>query len=268
MQNPTKGDRSGRPKKAPPTPCLYLGCFVFDEPGERDRTGTFQMVVEARSPEDAVDRFSKRLRKLRTTTTLFDDPTTIYINGFIKLSGSFEDGLLVNYEAGDSPPAPHGQIGCLIPEQRDHGADAYGFDPSQKGKKLKEDADTLEPFLDFGGERFREALEKSKGTTIDSSRSSGATPSGFSATPGASASDQREAKKAEARAKKEEAARARAEARAKRARAAALGPTLRELGPRGRDPKATPGATTSGDPGRERAARAPGSSSPRRKPRT
>src|SRR5262249_51625107 len=131
MQNPAKDARSGRPKKTAPTPSLYLGCFFFDAPGEQDQTGTFQVVVEARSPEDAVDRFSKRLRKLRTTTTLFDDPTTIYINGLIKLSGSFENGLLVNYASGDSPPEPHFGIACLIPEQKDHQAVDYGFEPSR-----------------------------------------------------------------------------------------------------------------------------------------
>ena len=139
------------PKKtAPSGPALYLGCFQFDEPGELNYDGTFQMVVQASTPKQAVDRFRARLRKLRTTATLFDSPVTIYMEGFIALRGAFEDGLLVNWESGQSPTAPHARITCLIPEQDDTDAEGYGFGSDEDGP--------MEPFLDFGGKTVARAL--------------------------------------------------------------------------------------------------------------
>jgi hypothetical protein len=48
---------------------MYLGCFIFDSPGERERTGSFQIVVTVTNPEEAVARCQRRLRKLRATKT-------------------------------------------------------------------------------------------------------------------------------------------------------------------------------------------------------
>lgn len=152
--------------------CLYLGCFRFDEPGEREQTGTFQVVVEAAGPEQAVERCRSRLKRLHVSTTLFNRPTTIFLDQIIKLSGSFENGLLVNWESGDRPPPPDPRLMCAIPEQDDHGAESYGLRPSKKG----EDED--EAFLDFGGETLRRALRKAKGEN-ETERS--AVPSPFAA---------------------------------------------------------------------------------------
>jgi hypothetical protein len=132
---------------------LYLGCFSFDEPGDEEHEGTFQVVVEAANPEQAVNRMRTRLRKLRTAASLFDSPTTIYLDGFIELKGSFKDGLLVNWVSGPAR-SPSWQIMNLVPEQ-DHEAEAYGVDDESKD-------DAIEPFLDFGGQSFRKALEASR----------------------------------------------------------------------------------------------------------
>src|SRR5262245_28533949 len=94
-------------KKREVTPCLFLLCFSFDEPGEPEHIGTFQLVVEATGPENAVDRGRVRLRRLRASTTLFDDPVTIYLDGIIRLTGSFKDGVVVNWVSERAPPSPH-----------------------------------------------------------------------------------------------------------------------------------------------------------------
>ena len=178
-------DRTARPRRRrpPSPPCLYLGCFYFDEPGDRERTGSFQLVVEATSPEDAVDRCQRRLRGLRETTTLFDDPVTIYIEGIIKLTGSFENGLLVNWESGDRPPPPDARITCMIPEQKDHKAIEYGWRPDgeRRGKKKGDLGEVVDPFLDFGGEGMRRALQKARGQESD--RETPSAPTGTSRLP-------------------------------------------------------------------------------------
>jgi hypothetical protein len=214
----SKVRKPGRRTKRDSAPCLYLGCFFFDEPGERERTGSFQIVVEATEPLEAVDKCRDRLRWLRTSTTLFDEPVTIYIEGIIKLSGTFAKGLLVNFESGDSPPTPQVELTCLIPEQTDHGAFDYGWKPPRSGRKSKEDKDTIEPFLDFGGQRFRLALRKAQGTEA-ARPPTGSLPSSARASPSEA---ERAAKVAAAEA-------ARNEAAAKKKRREALRSTLDEL---------------------------------------
>lgn len=208
-----------RRRKSRTSSCLYLGCFFFDEPGEQDWTGTFQIVVEATSPEDAVERFYEKLEGLRKAGTLFEKPITIYIEGLIKLSGTYKSGLLVNWLSGVSPPAPHVELTCLNPEQAEENeAEVYGYSPS--GKKKKEDGEDIEPFLDFGGEELRKQLEKSKGLPPSEATTTSSTDSAR--------------RKAEARAKKEAAARARAAAQAKRQRREIVHSTLEKMGVRKR----------------------------------
>jgi glycerol-3-phosphate dehydrogenase len=144
----------GRKASADTLPHLYLGCFYFDEPDESDRTGSFQLIVEATTPEDAIARSQAKLRRLRTSGTFFSRPTTIFIEGIIRLTGSFKRGLLVNYEWGERPPPPDVRITCLIPEQPDHDAEGFGWRASKKRRKPT-DVEHIEPFVDFGGGKIR-----------------------------------------------------------------------------------------------------------------
>lgn len=134
---------------------LYLGCFTTDEPGEIDHAGSFQVIVEASTPKQAVARLRARLRKIRSETSHFDSPTTIYCDGLVRLAGSFKDGLLVNYVSRQSTENDV-QIFCTVPEQPgSKDVDSYGFG---------EEEGDVEAFLDFGGEAFRKALRKARGT--------------------------------------------------------------------------------------------------------
>lgn len=146
-----------RPPKsaAPISEDLWLGCFTTDEPGDIDYAGSFQVMVEASSPKQAVARLRARLRKIRSETSHFDSPTTIYCDGLVRLAGSFKDGLLVNYVSRQRTETDV-QIFCTVPEQPgSKNVDSYGFG---------EEEGDVEAFLDFGGEAFRKALRKAKGT--------------------------------------------------------------------------------------------------------
>lgn len=136
--------------------CLYLGCFTFDEPAETDHEGSFQVVVEAATPEQAVERFRARLDHLRREGTLFSEPTTIYLNGIVELRGSYAKGLLINYEQGPSPAEPCVRLMCMLPEQSNEGTGVYGWgeDPDSS---VDERGVKVEPFVDFGGEAARSA---------------------------------------------------------------------------------------------------------------
>jgi hypothetical protein len=129
--------------------CTYLGCFTFEESGDHERHGSFQLVVDATSPRQALERCRLRLQKLRATTPLFDDPIKFYIEGIVKLSGSRAAGLLVNWESGDRPHDPKIRITCLIPEQEDTSAVAYHYEPEGNDKSEPDDRG-VPPFLEFG----------------------------------------------------------------------------------------------------------------------
>lgn len=64
----------------------------------------------------------------------------VYSNALLRLSGSFPNGLLVNFEVVKE----HGSITNLVPEQGMH--DAMSF---VAGPEL-ENGDAVEPFIAFG----------------------------------------------------------------------------------------------------------------------
>lgn len=98
-----------------------------------------QIVIEGMSPDDVLDGCLHRLRTLRETTTLFDEPTRIFSDGLIRPTGSFEDGVLVNFE---SAQLRGGRIANLMPDLDDNGM--MMFVPAS------EPEDAIEPFVEFG----------------------------------------------------------------------------------------------------------------------
>lgn len=144
---------------------LYLGCFFFDSFGDRDHVGTFQMVIEATTPDDAVMRLRKRLKAIRGAGSILSGKYTIYLEGLVPLTGSFKEGLLVNYESRPDDEPPDYQLLNFMPEQGR---------PTLRSYRIGKDGTTEEPFLDFGGKahlRLLEAARKlnEKGTTAATS---------------------------------------------------------------------------------------------------
>lgn len=139
----------------------YLGCFTFDEFSDRDGEGSFQIIVQARGPEQAAAQCRASLERLRAQTTLFHRPCTIFLDGLLRLRGTFEEGLLVNYTStiSELPAQMPASIYCLVPEQ-EHPSESYDWSPEPRGKKRKkreeEDGVIRAPFVDFGGQSLQE----------------------------------------------------------------------------------------------------------------
>lgn len=74
---------------------LFLGCFEFiDE--ESDREGTFQVVVEARSVEEAAALCRERLDELASTSAALG-PVHVYVNAILELApATVARGAIVN----------------------------------------------------------------------------------------------------------------------------------------------------------------------------
>jgi len=150
--------KTGKPTKketsALTAPCLYLGCFFLDTYGEHDHTGTFQMVIEASSPEQAVERFRTRLRAINRIGSVLASPNTIYLEGFLPLTGSIKEGILVNYESRPTPDPPDYQLTNMMPEQGIEGPRSYQL--------TYDDKEGIQPFIDFGGAAHLRAVEAAK----------------------------------------------------------------------------------------------------------
>jgi hypothetical protein len=129
---------------------LYLGCFFFDNFGDRDHVGTFQVVIEASSPDDAVKRLRKRLKAIRDVGSILTGTYTIYLEGLVQLDGSFNEGLMVNYESRPSDAPPDCQLLNFMPEQGR---------PTPGSYRIGKDETKDEPFLDFGGKAHLRGLK-------------------------------------------------------------------------------------------------------------
>ena len=133
--------RAIKKKSRPPPPAadlhLWLVPFTFERPKTKQR-GSFQLVVEAASPDDAMERCHHRLLELASTTALFKEPVKLYSDGLIRLTGRFNEPVLLNFEL----PQAHGRISNLMPEQPEH--DAMMFVADRDPKK------PITPFVTFG----------------------------------------------------------------------------------------------------------------------
>jgi hypothetical protein len=134
--------------------CLYLGCFFFDRYREDDdHTGTFQMVVSAQSPEQAIERFRKRLRFIHRLGTVLTSPSTVFLEGIVPLAQPFEEAVLVNYESRPSAEFEY-QLTNMTPEQ---GIKGLGF-----LQIAHDDERDIQPFVDFGGKAHLRVLEAAR----------------------------------------------------------------------------------------------------------
>ncbi len=92
-------------REAEQTPKLFVAClnFMVDD---SDEHGTFQLVLEARTVDEAVELCRSRLTEIATTTEEFG-PIDVYLNALLELSRrNLGKGILVNYASifanGDS----------------------------------------------------------------------------------------------------------------------------------------------------------------------
>jgi len=91
--------------------------FTLERPRTKPR-GSFQIVVGAATPDDAMERCHESLLELEATTALFKEPIKLYSDGLIRLTGRFNEPVLLNFESANV----QGRISNLMPEQAEHDA--------------------------------------------------------------------------------------------------------------------------------------------------
>jgi hypothetical protein len=116
-------------------PYLWLVPFTFERPRTR-QNGTFQMVVEAPSPDEAMERCCERLIEIADTTTLFKEPVILYSDGLIRRQLQGGSSLQRRIAAGERPD--------LEPHAGSASARREMFSPAER------EAGPVEPFITFG----------------------------------------------------------------------------------------------------------------------
>ncbi len=99
------------------------------------RHGSFSMMVESDSMDDALDKFRQRLVSFNESTTFFEGNCTIYITQLLELN-SFpkNEAFIVNFKsfAGD-PVMPF--IACVVPTEQSNACSIHEW---QKNRPITE----------------------------------------------------------------------------------------------------------------------------------
>jgi hypothetical protein len=102
------------------------------------RHGTFSMMVEAGSSQEALDKFRQRLEAFRDGSALFEGRCEIYLTQLLEF-GEFpqNEAVLLNLKsfAGD-PIMPH--IACVVPTEQSNACTIHQWEnnqPHTEGRK-------------------------------------------------------------------------------------------------------------------------------------
>jgi hypothetical protein len=137
----TRAPRARRTPRSANASALHLIWFSFETPGTPPRRGGFHVLVRASDARHALERGAERLRTL-AGTSLFEAPTSVYLEGIVELTGTFDPGVVVSFES-EQQPSVKVRLTSIIPEQGTH--DTQGHGPAI------EDGGHVEPFIVLTG---------------------------------------------------------------------------------------------------------------------
>jgi len=112
---------------------FYFGNFKYlmdqDHPDEKERRhGSFSMMVQTASSEEALNLFRLRLNSFRESTSLFTGECLIYINQLLEFEKfPEEEAVLLDLKsfAGD-PTMPY--ISCVAPTEQSNACTIHHWD--------------------------------------------------------------------------------------------------------------------------------------------
>lgn len=111
------------------------------------RHGSFSMVVQTETTEQALDHFRRRLLRFRAASTLFSGRCSIYITQLLEFERFPEDeAVLLNFKsfAGD-PIMPF--IACTVPTEQSNACHIHEWENNQPVTEGKPDS----LFIEFDG---------------------------------------------------------------------------------------------------------------------
>lgn len=104
------------------------------------RHGSFSMMVESDSMDEALDKFRQRLVSFKKSTTFFEGKSTIYIIQVLEFENfPQDDAAIFNFKsfAGD-PVMPH--IACVIPTEQSNSCSIHEWQENRSVTEGREDS--------------------------------------------------------------------------------------------------------------------------------
>ncbi|THB78465.1 MAG: hypothetical protein D3926_13035 [Desulfobacteraceae bacterium] len=119
---------------------LYSGHFSFDEVGDagKERHGYFTCVVQAGTPELALQKFKQRIYTIKDELKepLFQGIHAIYVEDIVEISDSPEDPVITRFQSSDGP-FPKSRS-CSLPTSDTTAIKAYQWVPESDTPADKE----------------------------------------------------------------------------------------------------------------------------------
>lgn len=127
----------------------FIGNFQYltdqqnDSEHER-RHGTFSMMIQAETADQALERFKQRLTDFRQSSAFFEGHCTIYISQLLEFDQFPEnEAVMLNFKsyAGD-PVLPF--IACVVPNEQTNACTIHEWQDNQPMTEGREDSLFLE----------------------------------------------------------------------------------------------------------------------------
>ncbi|MCI1665632.1 MAG: hypothetical protein LKI25_04580 [Atopobiaceae bacterium] len=136
---------------------LYQGNFSYnDDTDSADNYCLMPTIVEAPTPEDALDRFADLFERLHATTDLLEGAHEVFLDSLVELESTPEEAVLTQWQK--IVPAVDGlcSITSALPETDQVSATAYGWnddDDEDEDDTSDDEEEPVEadeaPFLTF-----------------------------------------------------------------------------------------------------------------------
>lgn len=131
---------------------LYSGHFSFDEIRQdmEPRHGYFTCLVDARNPEQALEKFKKRIYQVKEDEkhSMFADIVAVYVEDLIQISGIPKEAVITRYQSskGQFPKSES----CNLPASDTKKIESYQWIENLQNPIPKDDEyEEAIPFLTF-----------------------------------------------------------------------------------------------------------------------
>lgn len=130
---------------------LFIGHFTFDEVDLNDmpKHGYFSSIVEAESPDAAVEKFERHIKRMRTDLPQMADVVKVYIEEILSIGRVPETPVITRLQSSDGE-FPRSVSHCL-PGTGARGIEAFGYAPDIDAHESPNDGGFIEsqPFIIF-----------------------------------------------------------------------------------------------------------------------
>ena len=130
---------------------LFIGHFSLDEidADGNQRHGYFSSIVDAATPDDAVEKFEAHIKMLKRTIPAMIDVVHVYIEEILRFARLPHKPIITRLQFSDG--AFPESISHSLPGVFGKEVEAFGYSPDVENQEMLNDGDYIEsePFISF-----------------------------------------------------------------------------------------------------------------------